>query len=294
MLHFKFTNDHTVTRLRLVMSAMLIFDMLNTLAGQPESFWHNAQTAIRGDGLSINNPTNHMFMFFLGHGWPAYLVTNMAYLLVLFLVIAVLPRKIALVTIFSVIFGYFFDTSNWLAVRWHLGLEGPFFYGLAVSTILAFAAFPANHSREAVKSLRWIMLFAMLMDAVVTLRGQPPGYWLNPAIVDEGNQVSKFFLTKGWYAYLFEQAVIILAVFRLIYVLPKRGAIITVLGFTFAGFIGASNWFFYRWILGMQAPVIFGGVLSLAIVLLTYSSGRKVKEAAETAAMHEAPLSCSC
>ncbi len=288
------SNDQTVSRLRRVMVAVLIFDMVNTLAGQPESFWHNAQTAIRGDGLSINNPTNHMFMFFLGNGWPAYLVSNMAYLLVLFLVTGALPRKWALVTIFSVIFAHFYDGSNWLAVRWHLGFEGPFFYGLAIATGIAVAAFPANYSGEAVKRLHWVMLFAMLTDAIVTLRGQPPGYWLHPEIVDEGNQVSKFFLTKGWYAYLFEQAIILLGIYRLMSVLPKRGAIITALGFTFAGFLGASNWFFYRWIWGMKAPVIFGVVLSLGIVLLTYSSRRKVKEVADAGARHEAPLSCIC
>ena len=67
------TNDARVKRLRWVMLGVILFSILNTLAGQPASFWANPQTAVRGDGLSIYNATNHTFEFFLGHGWKPYL-----------------------------------------------------------------------------------------------------------------------------------------------------------------------------------------------------------------------------
>jgi len=55
----KFTDDQIVKRLRWVMMAVMLFSLFNTLSGQPQSFWHHPETAIRGDGLSIHNETNH-------------------------------------------------------------------------------------------------------------------------------------------------------------------------------------------------------------------------------------------
>jgi hypothetical protein len=60
----KFTDDQIVKRLRWAMIAVMLFSLFNTLAGQPRSFWHHPETAIRGDGLSIHNETNHTFEFF--------------------------------------------------------------------------------------------------------------------------------------------------------------------------------------------------------------------------------------
>jgi hypothetical protein len=114
----KFTSDQIVGRLRWVMIGAMLFSMVNTLSGQPESFWHHPETAIRGDGLSIHDKTNHTFEFYLGQGWPAYLGASLLYLLAAFLAVSVLPRMAALITIFSLLFGHFFGASNWLAVRW--------------------------------------------------------------------------------------------------------------------------------------------------------------------------------
>jgi hypothetical protein len=258
------------------MAGAIIFDILITLAGQPASFWNNPQTAMRGDGLSIYNPTNHVFVFFLGSGWPAYLVTSTAYLLAIYLLVTLLPRKLALIAMLSVIFAHYYDGSNWLAVHWHLGLEGPFFYGLAIAGGITKAANTFFGTDRRIKRLCWIMIFAMLTDAVVTLCGQPRGYWHSPALVDEGNPASKFFLMQGWFAYVFEQAIICMAIFYLVSILSKRWGLFTAICFTLAGFTGASNWFFYRWIWGMEGPVIFGVMLSTAMVLFTVHSAENL------------------
>ena len=158
------------------------------------------------------------------------------------------------------------------------GLKALFFYGLAVAAGIAIAAYPAIGDNTALKKLRWIMLFAMLADACVTLWGQPTAYWHNTAMVDEGNTLSRFLLMKGWYTYLLGQAVICFAFYRLVSVLPNLWGIIIALCFTLAGFTGTSNWFFYRWIMGMEAPVIFGSVLSVAIVFAMFPAGKKTKK----------------
>src|ERR1700677_1258800 len=107
--------DQIVQRLRWVMICAIVFSLINTLAGQPESFWHHPETAIRGDGLSIHNETNQTFEFFLGRGWQAYLIANLIYLSGAFLLVSALPRMPALIVIFSFIFGHYFGATNWLA-----------------------------------------------------------------------------------------------------------------------------------------------------------------------------------
>ena len=111
---FKFTSDQTVKRLRWVMIGAILFSMVNTLSGQPESFWHHPETAIRGDGLSIYNETNHTFDFFLGRGWMPYLLTSLIYLSAVFLIVSVLPRKLALIAIFS----FFSAISSERTIGW--------------------------------------------------------------------------------------------------------------------------------------------------------------------------------
>ena len=71
-------NDSIVKRLRWVMAGVILFSILNTLAGQPRSFWRDPETAIRGDGLSAHHPTNHTFEFFLSRGRQPYLMSSLA------------------------------------------------------------------------------------------------------------------------------------------------------------------------------------------------------------------------
>jgi hypothetical protein len=60
----KLTEDKIIKQLRWVMIGTMLFSMANTLVGQSAIFWHHPETAIRGDGLSINNETNHTFRQF--------------------------------------------------------------------------------------------------------------------------------------------------------------------------------------------------------------------------------------
>jgi hypothetical protein len=284
-LTLRFTTDKSVRRLRWVMSFVIAFDIVITLAGQRASFWYEPQSAIRADGLSVYHLTNHMFVFFLESGWMAFLSTTVLYMLVMYLMVSMVPRRLALVALLSLIFAHYYDGSNWLAVHWHMGMQGPFLYGLAIAAALAQAGFTSLGSDRAIKSLRWIAVAAMLTDALATLYGQPRGYWHNSLLVDEGNPASKYFLTHGWIAYALEQAVICSAIFILVSKLPRRWALFVAFCFLLGGFTGAANWFFYRWLWGIQGLVIFGVLLSTAAVLFAVDpaggSERTQKEGAD-------------
>ena len=262
------------------MIGTMLFSAVNTLAGQPQSFWQHPETAIRGDGLSIYNSTNHTFDFFLAHGWLAYATACLIYMAAAFLLVSILPRMVALVAIFSFIFGHYYGGSNWLAVRWHYGTGGPAMYGIALAAILTLTAFPARETAiRAVKRLRWVMAGATLLDFINTLIGQPGSYWLHPETVHEANAASRFFLAHGWTAFAAYDLFYIGGLVLLASILPTTIALICIFAFTLGAFAGGSNWFFYEWRLGMQAPVIYGVVLSGVIVMLAFSRAGEASDA---------------
>src|SRR4051812_25027532 len=101
-----FSTSLFVARLRWVMIAGMVLSFILTLAGQPKSFWRDPTTAIRGDAQPLHSTTNHTFEFFLSHGALPYLAANLLYLAIAFAIVSRLPRKIAVIAIFSVIFAH--------------------------------------------------------------------------------------------------------------------------------------------------------------------------------------------
>ena len=273
-----FTDDQIVKRLRWVMIAVMLFSIFNTLCGQPQSFWQHPETAMRGDGLSIHHKTNHTFEFFLSHGWQAYLLACAVYLSAAFLIVSTLPRTAALMVIFSFIFGHFFGASNWLGGRWHLGAAGPPIYGIVLGAILVAVAFPSGENmKQAIRRLRWVAVVAVFADLTVTLVGQPGSFWQHPETMQESNSFSRFFLGHGWWAFFLYDLVYAFGVFQLVSRLPKEVALTTAFAFILGHFNGVSSCFFYRWRLGMEAPVIIGIIVSAVIVLVAFRRNQKDK-----------------
>jgi hypothetical protein len=271
----RFTDDRMVKRLRWIMLGVMLFSVINTLIGQPKSFWYDPESAIRGDGLSIHNSTNPTFEFFLGHGWQSYLPASLGYLTAAFLIVSLLPRRAALVTAYSFILGHYFGGSNWLAIRWHLGVAGPTVYGILLSAIMALFAFSEAEVTDAIISrLRWVMLATMLLDYTITLAGQPGSFWQHPETMRESNELARLFLGDGWPGYLLYAVLLVLGTFLLLRVLPRTAALIWVFATILGGFLGSSNWSFFDWRMGMQTPIIYGIVLSVAIVAIAIPAQR--------------------
>lgn len=253
------------------MIAVMLFGVILTLAGQPESFWQHPEMAIRGDGLPIGNATNQSFEFFLGSGWPPFLLANLIYFAAAFLLVSIIPRKVALIAIFSFIFGHYFGGTNWLAVRWHLGSSGSGIYALLLAPILVFSAFPkpGPNTDRIIKALAWVMVGVMSFDMTNTLLGQPAGYWQHPETAHEGNSFSRWLLIHGWYTFLFTDLVFFFGLSRLVSILPRAWALSCIFYFILVNYIGASNWFFYQWRLGVELPLLYGILLSVIIVTVS-------------------------
>lgn len=133
MMFFKPTTNTTVKRLRWVMVGAILFDKLNTLLGQPGSYWQHPTTADEGDAF---------FHFFLSRGLPVYCLFSLVYILVLFFGVSLIPRRLSLIVIFAFILCHFLGASTWLAYRWHLGVAGPIIYGIILSVFIVVSAFP--------------------------------------------------------------------------------------------------------------------------------------------------------
>lgn len=130
---FKFTTDKIVRRLRWVMLGVILFDNINTLAGQPGIYWQHPETVQEG---------NHLTHFFISRGWMFFCLYEVAYMAGIFLLASIVPRPLALVVMFAFIFGHYYGASTWLADRWHLGTQGTVIYGIILAAIVVWVAFP--------------------------------------------------------------------------------------------------------------------------------------------------------
>jgi hypothetical protein len=268
-----------VKRLRWTALVLAAAGAVLTLAAQPSRFWSLPTTGIRFDGLPIHSSTNPMFDFFLGHGWLAYLAGVGLYGAIIWLLATVLPKRLALVAELAVILGLCYSQSNWVVVRWHTGTAGADFYIAGVALVLTMAVLPAIHDREGegLRRLRWVMALATTVDGAFTLIGQPASYWRETLTVHEANPLAKFFLETGWWAYA-TYIVVLIAVPWVLSVRVSRGTgWVIVMGMTLGGLLGGSNWLFYEWRLGMQAPILYCLVLSLMVVWLLLKGNQAAK-----------------
>ena len=268
-----------VKRLRWTAISLIAAGAVLTLTAQPSRYWSLPSTAIRFDGLPIHSSTNPMFDFFLGHGWLAYLAGVGLYGAIIWLLVTVLPERLAMVAELAVILGLCYTESNWVVVRWHTGTAGAEFYIAAVALVLTLAVLPAIHDRdgEGLSRLCWLMTLTTTVDGAFTLIGQPASYWRETLTVHEANPLAKFFLEIGWWAYA-AYIVALIAIPWLVSMRVSRGTgWVIVLGVTLGGLIGGSNWMFYEWRLGLQALILYSMVLSLMIVWLLLKANQATK-----------------
>ena len=129
----KFTTDKIVRRLRWVMLGVILFDNLNTLIGQPDSYWQHPETVQEG---------NHLTHWFISRGPACFCLYELAYMAAIFILVSIVPRCAALIIIFAFIFGHYYGASTWLAHRWQLGTTGTVIYGIILAAIIVRTAFP--------------------------------------------------------------------------------------------------------------------------------------------------------
>ena len=134
----------TVKRLRWVMIGAMLFDMIDTILGQPGSYWHQPGNANESFALS---------RFFLMRGLPILILYDLISFSALFFVVSILPKKAGLITVWSLILAYYFGASTWLFSSWHCGPIGPLVYGGLLSAVFVSLTFSSRELPEPRNSL---------------------------------------------------------------------------------------------------------------------------------------------
>ncbi len=127
-----------VKRIRWLMIGAMIFDMLNTILGQPASYWHNPETANEGFPLSH---------FFIVQGLPIYLLYNLVLFPLYFILVSSLSARMALVLVTGLILSYYFGASTWINNSWHVSAEGPIIYGIILALVFVLLVFPGAEKK---------------------------------------------------------------------------------------------------------------------------------------------------
>jgi hypothetical protein len=264
---FTFAPDHTVRRLRWVMIGAMVFDLVLILLSQPGSYWRHPENADLGW---------HAFHFFLPLGWRNCILINLVYFSGAFLLASILPGRIALVGMFSLILGHYFGAAA--ALNPSINMAGAYLCG----ALLGLAVFPAHREMSSgdesdssliddsmVKRLRWMMVGALLIDVMVTLWSQPDSYWHHPETVREGFPPSRFFMVQGLPVMLLYDLVCLAALFWLVSSLPRRAALVAAWTQMLCNYFGASTGLFNHWESPI-GPIIYGVILSTIFVLLVF------------------------
>ena len=123
----------------------MLFDFSITLFSQPSSYWHHPYTVREGNGF---------FRYFFAQGLPVYVLTMVIYISVVFFLVSVLPRRLAMVGIFSFILGHYFGASTWLAYYWHFGINAPIIYGILLGMIFSHLVYSIPEKKSSEKPLK--------------------------------------------------------------------------------------------------------------------------------------------
>ncbi len=107
------------------MVCVILSDTVNTLLGQPASYWQSPSTA---------NEHNEFMRLFVTQGYFSFLLWSFLYVAALFAVVSILPKRLALITLFSLTLGHYFGASTWLVYHWEYGMQAAILYGILLAT----------------------------------------------------------------------------------------------------------------------------------------------------------------
>ena len=115
-------------RFRWIMGSVCLFDVGNTLVGQPSSFWGDPSTA---------NKMNSFFRPFLMHGSLPFVAVSLVCIAGLIFLSYMLPRGIGLIVLLSATLSSYFGACTWLSYNFGLGEAGSIGYAILLSILLA-------------------------------------------------------------------------------------------------------------------------------------------------------------
>jgi hypothetical protein len=124
--------------------------------------------------------------------------------------------------------------------------------------------------------LRWMVLVVMLMDAIITLIGQPPSFWKDPGTVNEHDPLVRFFLARGVLAYAIGGLLYICGSLYIASVVPRPFGLAILFYVLLGHFWGATSWMVY----GFQFGYVLINLFQVSVaVLITLALGKEIHRA---------------
>jgi hypothetical protein len=109
----------------------------------------------------------------------------------------------------------------------------------------------------------------MLLDAVITVIGQPASFWHDPSTTTEGTPIVRFFLARGILPYLVVGSLYVAGTLFIASITPKRIGL-TILFFTILGHsFGFTTWLRYHFHCSTLISLLRLGIAAL-IMLAVY------------------------
>ena len=124
---FRLTKDGLVRRLRWLMVGVILSDTISTLLGQPASYWRHPGTA---------EEHNQFIRLFITQGYLPFVAWSLLYIVGAFIAVSILPRRLALMTLFSFLLGHYFGASSWWVYQRGYGVEVAIVYGIVLAVVL--------------------------------------------------------------------------------------------------------------------------------------------------------------
>jgi hypothetical protein len=136
-----FDADKIVKGLCWLMVAAWSIDKINTVLGQPATYWSHPETA--NEGFQLDR-------FFMVRGISVYVLYQLTFVSGLSLLLFRLPKWLGISGALFQIISSYFGASTWLYYHWHLGAAAPIVYSVILSLLLAWLAFPGRRRNAAV------------------------------------------------------------------------------------------------------------------------------------------------
>lgn len=121
------------------MIGVILFDIIITLYSQPTSYWADPSTVKEG---------NRLFHLIMSKGYKVSLLVDVFYVGGSFLLVSILPWRLALLLLFSLVLGHYFGGSTWLCFYYQFGAKAMVLYGVLLSAVLVFVSFPLQKRKS--------------------------------------------------------------------------------------------------------------------------------------------------
>jgi hypothetical protein len=119
-----------------------------------------------------------------------------------------------------------------------------------------------------VRKLRWVTLLVMLLDAVITIIGQPASFWRDPGTTNEGAPIVTFFLARGILPYLVVGSLYVTGTLFIASITPKKIGLTILLFMILGHSFGFTTWLHYYFHYNGSIDLIRAGIAVLMMLAI--------------------------